>query len=156
MLKFMAFASLFAVMTFILVVAFLGNRRAAKYDERQEVIRGRGDRYGFLVLIVSEVISVFFMQTDFYVEHGVTINVAIVMLSLTVMSVYDILHGAYFAFDEEHIKINSWVDIVIGFCLIIGYLDDYNDSMTIMGIYWLIIGAVSLFQLHRDKESDKE
>lgn len=96
------------------------------------------------------------MQTDFYVEHGVTINVAIVMLSLTVMSVYDILHGAYFAFDEEHIKTNSWVDIVIGFCLIIGYLDDYNDAMTIMGIYWLIIGAVSLFQLHRDKESDKE
>ena len=45
-LKLMAFVSLFAVMTFILVVVFVGNRRAAKYDERQELIRGRGDRYG--------------------------------------------------------------------------------------------------------------
>lgn len=60
-LKLMAFVSLFAVMTFILVVVFVGNRRAAKYDERQELIRGRGDRYGFLVLIVGEVISALFM-----------------------------------------------------------------------------------------------
>lgn len=155
MLKFMAFASLFAVMVFILVVAFLGNRRAAKYDERQKLIRGRGDRYGFLVLIVGEVISLFFMQTDFYVEHGVTVNVAIIMLSLAVMSVYDILHGAYFAFNEEHIKSSSWVDIVLGICLILGYINDYNSAMTIMGIYWIIVGAISLFQFHREKESDK-
>ena len=124
-LKLMAFASLFAVMTFILVVVFVGNRRAAKYDERQELIRGRGDRYGFLV-------------------------------SLTVMSVYDIVHGAYFAFNEEHVKANSWLYVVLGICLILGYIDDFNSALNIMGIYWLIIGVVSLFQLHRDKESDKD
>lgn len=156
MLKFMAFASLFAVMAFILVVTFAGNYRAAKYDERQELIRARGDRYGFLVLIVGEVLSVFFMQTDFYAQHGIAVNFSIIMLALAVMSVYDILHGAYFAFNEEHIKANSWVDIAIGVCLILGYLNDFNSAMTIMGIYWLIVGTVSLFQLHRDKESDVE
>lgn len=44
----------------------------------------------------------------------------------------------------------------MGICFILGYVNDFNSAMTIMGIYWLIIGAVSLFQLHRDKESDKE
>lgn len=155
-LKLMAFASLFAVMTFILVVVFVGNRRAAKYDERQELIRGRGDRYSFLVLIVGEVISALFMQTDFYTKHGIAVNFAIIMLSLTVMSVYDIVHGAYFAFNEEHVKANSWLYVVLGICLILGYIDDFNSALNIMGIYWLIIGAVSLFQLHRDKESDKD
>ena len=115
-----------------------------------------GVRYGFLVLIVGEVISALFMQTDFYTKHGIAVNFAIIMLSLTVMSVYDIVHGAYFAFNEEHVKANSWLYIVLGICLILGYIDDFNSALNIMGIYWLIIGAVSLFQLHRDKESDKD
>ena len=66
------------------------------------------------------------------------------------------MHGAYFAFNEEHVKANSWLYIVLGICLILGYIDDFNSALNIMGIYWLIIGAVSLFQLHRDKESDKD
>lgn len=37
------------------------------------------------------------MKNTFFIKYGVTINFSIIMLSLTVMSVYDILHGAYFA-----------------------------------------------------------
>ena len=54
---------------------------------------------------------------------------------------------------RDSIKANSRVDIAIGVCLILGYLNDFNSAMTIMEIYWLIVGTVSLFQLHRDKES---
>lgn len=96
------------------------------------------------------------MKNPFFMRYGITINFSIIMLSLAVMSVYDILHGAYFAINEKNIKSNSWLDIVMGICFIQGYVNDFNSAMTIMGIYWLIIGAVSLFQLHRDKESDKE
>lgn len=48
-------------------------------------------------LVFSEVIVTFFMKNTFFIKYGVTINFSIIMLSLTVMSVYDILHGAYFA-----------------------------------------------------------
>ena len=154
----MAIGVLVGVIIFILVVTF-GSQKSIKhrYDERQKLIRGQGAKWGLIVLVLGEIMVTFFMRDDFFMKYGVTINFSIIMLALIVMSVYDILHGAYFAINEKHIKSNSWLDIVMGICFILGYFfNDFNSAMTIMGIYWLIIGAVSLFQLHRDKESDKD
>ncbi|WP_195922356.1 hypothetical protein [Lactobacillus crispatus] len=156
-LEFFAIGIFIGVIIFILVVTFGSQKKYEhKYDERQKLVRGQGAKWGFIVLVFSEIIVTFFMKNPFFMRYGITINFSIIMLSLAVMSVYDILHGAYFAINEKNIKSNSWLDIVMGICFILGYVNDFNSAMTIMGIYWLIIGAVSLFQLHRDKESDKE
>lgn len=156
-LKFFAIGIFIGVIVFILLVTFGSQKKNEyKYDERQKLIRGQGAKWGFIVLVFSEIIVTFFVKNPFFMRCGITINFSIIMLSLAVMSVYDILHGAYFAINEKNIKSSSWLDIVMGICFILGYVNDFNSAMTIMGIYWLIIGVVSLFQLHRDRESDKQ
>lgn len=155
-LNLFAIGILVGIIVYILMVAFGNQRIKHKYDERQKLVRGQAAKWGLIVLVLGEIMVTFFMRDAFFMKYGVTINFAIIMLSLTVMGAYDILNGAYFALNEKHLKSNSWLDVILGIGLILGYINDAKNIMTILGVFLLIIGALSLFMLHRDKESDKQ
>ncbi|MDH5101196.1 hypothetical protein OQI87_08950 [Lactobacillus kefiranofaciens] len=150
-----AIGILVGIIVYILMVAFGSQKRKHKYDERQKIIRAQGIKWGFIVLVCGELVVTCFIKNNFFVKYSITINFAVIMLSLTVLAVYDILHGAYFAFNEKHIKSDSWLDFVLGICFILGYSNDANNVLSILGVFWLVIGVLSLFMLHRGKESDR-
>lgn len=155
-LNLFAIGILVGIIVYVLMVTFGNQKIKHKYDERQKLVRGQGAKWGLIVLVLGEIVVTFFMRDAFFMKYGVTINFAIIMLSLTVVAAYDILNGAYFALNEKRIKSNSWLDVILGICLILGYINDANNVMSILGAFLLIVGALSLFMLHRDKESDKQ
>lgn len=65
-LKFFAIGIFIGVIIFILVVTFGSQKKYEhKYDERQKLVRGQGAKWGFIVLVFSEIIVTFFMKNPF-------------------------------------------------------------------------------------------
>lgn len=50
-----ALTAIFIVILFIVFFAFKANYRKAKYDERQEAIRNRSFKYGFIAIIAAKI-----------------------------------------------------------------------------------------------------
>ena len=94
------------VMGLLLVVALLKFSRRdgslkCKYDERQELVRGRGFKYGFFTLLIYEWLNILFGG----LLEGIVIREVIIFfgmaLSVMVYVSYAILKDGYIALNEN-------------------------------------------------------
>ena len=91
---------------FVLIIIMKTDRSMkCKYDERQELIRGRGFKYGFFSIIGMTLIFACFREELSKIMDTLIQDFAIVMVGLIVYVVYCIWNDAYFALNESKTKI---------------------------------------------------
>ena len=107
-----------------------------KYDERQELVRGRGFKYGFFTLLVYEL---FYMMYGYLLE-GIVIREVIIIfgmaLSVLVYVSYAILKDGYIAMNENPRR----VEIVF---LIVGAVNIFVVVMSIAEGHFFENGVIS-------------
>ena len=94
--------------------AHTDGRRRPRYDERQELIRGRGYQYAFYTVICAMMVYALAKQVfgwDF--ADSMTETFAAVLLGIAVYAGYAVWHEAYFALNEKR-KSYVWLFVVIG------------------------------------------
>ncbi|MEE1411031.1 MAG: hypothetical protein U0J83_03315 [Bulleidia sp.] len=97
---FFSFAFIFIVVVRILL--YKGKDDFGGYDERQEIIRGRGYKYGFLTLVFLE--TVILLSKDFFMDIPIEfclLMMACVMIGCLVTILYWIWRGAYWQLRER-------------------------------------------------------
>ncbi len=76
----------------------------AKYDERQEVVRGRAYKYGFLTMCILNILVAFMGKPlSKYLEYGVLVFIS-VCISLLVFAGYCIFNEAYIGINEKPVR----------------------------------------------------
>lgn len=153
----------FIIMAVIIAIVIFGsNTKRKNYDERQELIRGRGYKYGFIAMIIGSLVILYLDLYDVKVSTYVAVLIPL-YAGVFVISIYDIINHAYFGTNEKH-------QLSIGVIfLIFGVLDGYltwqswivnknlmgNITSILLSSYFLVIGIVILcvkFWDGRDKD----
>lgn len=105
----------FGILLVAVVMFFFGRyahtdgKRKPKFDERQELVRGRGYRYAFFTLLVYHLVyAVLKMAFGWAVLDDITGMFIGLMLSISVYACYAIWHDAYFALNEKR-KYYIWL-----------------------------------------------
>ncbi len=96
------------ILLFCVLIRFMRNNGSMKadYDERQELIRGRGYKLGFFTLLILEVVSI--LLKEFYGELPVEASMEqfiLICLSIMVFVSYAIWNEGYFAINENPKKV---------------------------------------------------
>lgn len=140
----------FIILAIVIAIVIFGSKtKKVNFDERQELIRGRGYKYGFIAMIIGSLIVLYLDLFDIKVSTNVAAVVPL-FTGVFVYSIYDVINHAYFGTNEKR----QWsVGIIF---LIVGILDGYlswqnwkqdNDLMgnitwMLMSLYFLLIGIV--------------
>lgn len=79
-----------------------GSGRKCEYDERQEVVRGRGFKYGFFTMMICNLLIGLLMGGDVLkTETWMLLLFAATLLALLVQVCYCIWNDGYFAMNER-------------------------------------------------------
>lgn len=113
------FGIVFGVAIGILLVIILltltknGDKVKCQFDERQELVRGRGFKYGFFTIMISNTVLLILqvLEVSLFSNTEVTMLISIV-LGVSVFASYCIWHDGYFALNENRRKLI----VVFGVC----------------------------------------
>lgn len=79
-----------------------GNRGKCQYDERQEIVRGRGFKYGFFTIMICNIVIGLLMRGDaLKTETWMLFLFAATLLAILVHVCYCIWNDGYFALNEK-------------------------------------------------------
>lgn len=97
----------------ILAVTKNGDKAKCKFDERQELVRGRGFKYGFFTMMISSgiLIALNALEVTLFDNSKVAMLLSIV-LGVSVFASYCIWNDGYFALNENRGKLL----VILGFC----------------------------------------
>lgn len=96
-----------------------------KFDERQELVRGRGFKYGFYTMIVCNMVyAVVATAFDKPIIEAWTAMILIAILGVVVYAVYSIWNEGYLALNENPKR------VMIGF----GAIAIFNIAISIMNL----------------------
>lgn len=118
------------------------------YDERQLLVRGRGANYGFItVIILNMIYALFFYSVSVDIVSPQLVIIAIMFLGIMVDVVYCVLNSAYIMVGQ---KIKSW--IVLAILVIVSNLfaainnaDDIDLSSRYMNGFFINVSICVLF-----------
>lgn len=172
-LGFMVGAGMVFVVSFVAIILFLkatkkdGSIRC-KYDERQELIRGRGFKYAFFTLLIYNFVVPMskILEIELPADEYALFMIGAI-LGLLVQVVYSIWNEAYFSLNENPKKIMiglafigfanlalGIMHIVHGTFLIDGKLT-FNSINFLLGITFVIIFAtLAAKQIVNKREED--
>ena len=168
------FAALFSILTaicvaVILLAAFSKGKQlqSPRYDERQELERGRGFRYGFFTLLISIGCVLCFDWTGVIPEHNQTVFYATcIFMGLLVYASYCIWHESYFALNQKTNAVLVFFTLIGLFNIALGISSIVDGSLVQNGIFetrflnlecgvlFLILMVVLLVKRARDKKKD--
>ncbi len=125
-------------------------RIRCQYDERQNMARGNGFKYGFFTALFGNILYGMLISTGelFPVEHGVGIMI-IGLVSLAVYVIYCIWHDAYFALNEKRSQLIviflgiGVVNLVLGISNIM-HGEAFTDGMLNIRSFNLFCGLLFL------------
>lgn len=139
-----------------------------KYDERQEIIRGRGFKYGFYTLLIYFALDIFLEELlERFAEQSVILFIGM-CLGLAVYAVYGIWNDGYISLNENptRVIITFILIAVFNFAVsIMRYLLHgdlcVNGVLTLNGInlvcgllLLVVVFAMLAKQISRRKEDD--
>jgi len=126
------FTGLIIVLIVALVIALIVKKKngPAKYDERQELLRGRAFKYAFLVLIAYLCLNGL-LQVGTGLEWAdlMTSSFIGICLSVTVFVVICIMNDAYFAFNQKPKFYLVMFGVLIAVNLTIGIFNLTNEDV---------------------------
>ncbi len=97
----------------ILAVTKNGDKAKCKFDERQELVRGRGFKYGFFTMMISSgiLIALNALEVTLFDNSEAAMLLSII-LGVSVFAGYCIWNDGYFALNENRGKLL----VILGFC----------------------------------------
>lgn len=138
-----------------------------KYDERQQLIRGRGFKYGFFTMIVCEALVILFGGIlEMFVERNI-ISFFGICLGVVVYASYSLWNDGYIALNENPKRLMivfavlSLMNIVIGISnilngtLIENGIVSYRAVNLICGVMVLIIFIEMIIKYTSGKDSEE-
>ncbi len=97
------FGAAVGIIVGLLLIFFIkkDGRVRCRYDERQELIRGRGYKYAYYVMIACFIVDILFGEVlERFMERSV-IGMIYLCIGVIVVSVYGILNDGYFSLNEN-------------------------------------------------------
>ena len=149
-----------ALIFLLLVIKFGGKK--ANYDERQELIRGKGFKYGFLAMIIVDAFLAVVVR-KIQLEQQLLVLTPL-FIGLWVFSIYVLWNSAYFAINQKRSKWLSWLFLLVGvldgaqsitnLMTTAGSLRVWNPDVGLMmlAIYFTSIGALMVYCIYRDQD----
>ena len=173
LLGFMVGAGLVLVVTFVAIIVFMKATKKdgsikCKYDERQELMRGRGFKYAFFTLLIYNFIAPMsdIMEVELPVDNYALFMIGAI-IGLLVYVVYAIWNEAYFSLNENPKKIMIVLGLIGGLNLAIGVMHilhgtiltngklSVNSVNLLLGIVFVIIFAtLAAKQIVNKREED--
>lgn len=151
-------AVLIAAIVFIFMVG--GQWRTPHhYDERQEAIRNRSFKYGFLATAIAEFIVLFVGD---HLKWPVSASIMPLMIGCETSIIYDIFKRSYFPFNQKRRKPKAWIVLILGvlntFLCLRGWtynslLDNLNSLVIWLG--FILIGLAILYTDFQDKRDQE-
>lgn len=92
------------IVVFVLLMLVVNKNRSVKteYDERQELLRGKGFKYGFFAGLIYVVVLMLLDMMEIAIPATQeVIYFSIIFVAATVMTSYCILTGAYFGINND-------------------------------------------------------
>ena len=151
------FSIIFIALLIIFFILTLKQSKKSNYDKRQELIRGRGYKYCFLTILSLDAI---FLILNGQVKVSSLLMIMIPLFAgVWVFSMYTIWNSAYFALDQNKVKLFSWIFVIVGVMncikgiegLIKKTLMDSNMYYLLVGIFLFSIGVMLIYCFHRDQ-----
>lgn len=151
------FSIIFMALLIVFFIFTLKQSKKSNYDERQELIRGRGYKYGFLTILSLDAI---FLILNGQVKVSSLLMIMIPLFAgVWVFSMYTIWNSAYFTLDQNKVKLFSWIFVIVGVMncikgiegLIKKTLMDSNMYYLFVGIFLFSIGVMLIYCFHRDQ-----
>lgn len=154
------------ILMFLIFVAFMTisagiiakKKKSGNYDERQELIRNRGYKYGFATTAFAGII-ILFLKVNLSKDLMVIIPL---YAGALVISMYDILNGAYFRIREKHSVFNGFLLMAVG--IVEGYFGwstaqnkediEVKAMFILLALFFILTGATILYVTYRDKRED--
>jgi len=133
-----------ALVVWILLRAHNRNEKAADYDERQELVRGKAYQYSFLTAVG---VALVFMMLDVFelipFLSVASICVIVVFSGILVFANYCILHDAYYALKENR-KAGCTLLIGVVLCAGVGLFSRLRNQPEADG-YFQLVAEMCLF-----------
>lgn len=109
-----------ALLSIVILIACNKDRKLkTEYDERQQLIRGKGYKYGFYTMMGAIVLLIILKVAEVNIPiHDAVVLFFIIALGISETVTYDIMHDAYFGLNN---KINSYL-IAFGLIAMINVL----------------------------------
>ena len=154
----------FCFVAIILTLAIKGDEKV-RYDERQEMIRGRGFKYAFLGIIAYNIIVYILdlMQIDLHMSIGLS-ALASSLVGITIYAIYCIWNDGYFALNHRRgvvlttIGIGGLINVAMGVESIVKGSIWCNNQLTIRaanmfcGIMSIIVCVVLVLKWIKDRK----
>ncbi len=147
------------------VVIKKGDGVKSEYDERQELIRGRGFKYGFFTILIANYIYYMFWMVESMTFLGPDIALVVTsLLGVCVSACYCIWNDGYFALNEKKecfiviAIVGGIINMVLGIWAFVSGTAIYNGKLTFSslnlfcGIMILIVGGVMLLKKIRKED----
>ena len=142
----------------VAVISKIKNKEIkCKYDERQELVRGKGFKYAFFTLLVYDVIYGLVCELGISMSiDAFTENVIGILIGTMVYAVYTIMNDGYFAINRNPKKVVSSL-LVIGLANLTIGLTQYSGHVDVEGytpglinvacaVAFMVIGGVLLIK----------
>lgn len=147
-----------------LIVVTIGHRnikKNGKFDERQEMIRNRGYKYGFVTMVVVSVIVLYLNIFNVKVPNALAVTIPF-YFGCFVTSIYDVINQAYFRIREQHATKNGVLLIVVGIIEAYFAVGDFMQkewftftNFAMLALYLIVIGSAILYVNYRNKRDEE-
>lgn len=125
-------------------IAGRGTVGKCEFDERQEIVRGRGFKRGFIALIIyNAVYGLAAMTTDRFFMDPLAAIVLGIILAVGVYIVYCIWNDAYFSLNENPRRMLVLFVAVTVLNMIVTVVNILNDELIVDGV--LTFRSTNLF-----------
>lgn len=151
----------------IILTAFKKTKVKGDYDERQQIVRGKGYKAGFFTLLICNVLIAVLTQDDGtlpYVNADVAVLIS-AFVAIIVFAVYCIFKDGYFGVVENPkstliiFLLIAILNVVIGITNCNKWVVDGKLSMGIMnfacGITMLVVSLAGVIKLLLNKREDE-
>lgn len=162
-------ATFIVVLIALLLVTRKDRSIKCKYDERQELVRGRGYKYAFFTMIICDAVFIV-LNEDAGLERYITSSLEMFIafcVGVAVYASYCIWHEGYFGLNSNPgrrlavIILLGVMNIVLGIvawrngsCFEDGALT-YQFSNAVVGILSLWVSVIVALKWMRDKKEDE-
>lgn len=154
-----------ALAIFTVAVIKKGDGVKSEYDERQELIRGRGFKYGFFTILIANYIyyMLWMAESIRFLSPDIALVIT-TLLGVCVSACYCIWYDGYFALNEKKgcfiviAVVGGMINMVLGVWSFASGVAIYNGQLTFRslnlfcGIMILIIGGVMLLKKIRKED----
>lgn len=136
-----------------------------EFDERQEIVRGRGFKYGFFALLLTNLVSGFYFElSETVVTDAFTFCVFTCCVGICVYVVYCIWNDAYFALNEKRNRLLAVFIFTFALNLLCGIrnlLTDEGDEVSgltnlLISVMFCVIFLTLLLKKKKDKKEAED